>query len=112
MGFLIVSVSLILLFASFFLTRCDGGNDYYVNATVVRNDPGASHVQGTFPGNTTIKECLQSENCSDDIIKTLQDLRLEFLSVLPKANSTLPRGLLITSPTIHEQQSMEYGHGR
>ncbi|CAH9124467.1 unnamed protein product [Cuscuta epithymum] len=49
MGFLIVStfsVSLILLFAGFFLTRCDGGNDYYVNATVVRNDPGAVCLTG------------------------------------------------------------------
>ncbi|CAH9079398.1 unnamed protein product [Cuscuta epithymum] len=64
-------------------------------------------VTWTFSANDTIKECLTiSHNCSNDIIKTLQDLRLEFLSVLPKqSNTTSSRGILITSSTTHEQLS-------
>lgn len=31
------------------------------------------------------------------------DLRLELLSVLPKQDNTSSRGILITSPTVHEQ---------
>ncbi|CAH9100663.1 unnamed protein product [Cuscuta europaea] len=62
-------------------------------------------VTWTFPGNDTIRNCLDAQNCPNDIIKTLQDLRSEFLSVLPKPSRALSRGLLITSPTTHEQQS-------
>ncbi|CAH9124492.1 unnamed protein product [Cuscuta epithymum] len=63
-------------------------------------------VTWTFSGNDTIKKCLTTSlNCSTDIIKTLQDLRLEFLSVLPKLSNASSRGILITSPTTHEQLS-------
>ncbi|CAH9079391.1 unnamed protein product [Cuscuta epithymum] len=62
-------------------------------------------VTWTFSANNTIKKCLTLLNCSDDIIKALQDLRLEFLSVLPKLSNASSRGILITSPTTHEQLS-------
>ncbi|CAH9124462.1 unnamed protein product, partial [Cuscuta epithymum] len=63
-------------------------------------------VTWTFAGNDTIKKCLTDfMNCSSDIIKTLQDLRLEFFSVLPNLGNPTSRGILITSPTTHEQLS-------
>ncbi|CAH9079415.1 unnamed protein product, partial [Cuscuta epithymum] len=63
-------------------------------------------ITWTFPRDNSITPCLTSHNCSNEIIKTLQDLRLEFLSVLPKQKGTISsRGILITSPKLHEQLS-------
>ncbi|CAH9079423.1 unnamed protein product [Cuscuta epithymum] len=46
MGYLqIVSISLIL-YAAFFLSKCDGNDDYYVNATLVHSDPEAVCLTG------------------------------------------------------------------
>ncbi|XP_019166135.1 PREDICTED: pectin acetylesterase 8-like [Ipomoea nil] len=51
----------------------------------------------------TITACLHSQNCSTEMIKAMQELRLELLSVLPKQDNTSSRGILITSETVHEQ---------
>ncbi|CAH9100658.1 unnamed protein product [Cuscuta europaea] len=45
MRLLFVSVSL-KLFVGFFLNKCDGSDDYYVNATLVHSDPGAVCLTG------------------------------------------------------------------
>ncbi|XP_019163668.1 PREDICTED: pectin acetylesterase 8-like [Ipomoea nil] len=65
-------------------------------------------VSWTFKNNEAIKKCIMDQtgcsSCSSEMYKVLQDLRLEFLSLLPKHTNCSSKGVLITSPKTHEQE--------
>nr|GMD00192.1 pectin acetylesterase 8-like [Ipomoea batatas] len=65
----------------------------------------AHNVSWTFKHNATINNCIVNcTTCSSEIYKVLQDLRLEFLSLLPNQTNSLSKGVLITSLTAHGQE--------
>ncbi|XP_019165709.1 PREDICTED: pectin acetylesterase 8-like [Ipomoea nil] len=63
-------------------------------------------VTWTFKRNETILSCILDDSfCSTEIYRVLQDFRQEFLSLLPNQSNSSSKGVLITSPSAHGQET-------